>query len=64
MFLKIYNTLDCYKFPLCIGNNRIISIPCIFAVNEYCLYKKYNLGILYFSANADLNTSETYLNKN
>tara|TARA_B100000787_G_scaffold103451_1_gene76592 strand:+ start:9106 stop:9915 length:810 start_codon:yes stop_codon:yes gene_type:complete len=58
-FLKVYNTLDCYKFPLCIGGNHLVSLSSIFAVNEYCLYKKYNLGILYFSVKADLNTIET-----
>ena len=64
MFLKIYNTLDCYKFPLCIGNNRIISIPCIFAVNEYCLMNNERLGILWCDAHADCNTIETSLSGN
>ena len=58
-FYNVYNSLDCNSFPLCIGGDHSVSIASIFAVNEYCLYKKYNLGILYFSANTDFNTIDT-----
>lgn len=58
-FFNIYNSLDCNCFPLCIGGDHSVSLASIFAVNEYCLYKKYNLGILYFSANTDFNTINT-----
>ena len=63
-FFKIYNSLDSNIFPLCIGGDHTVSLASIFAVNEYCLYKKYNLGVLYFSANTDMNTIDTSLTLN
>lgn len=58
-FYEVSDSLDKNNFPLTIGGDHSVAIPSIFASNEYCLYNKKKLGVLWFDAHADFNTMRT-----
>lgn len=63
-FLKCKNTLETGNFPLLIGGDHTTAISNIFASNEYSLYNKENLGILWLDAHPDFNTMISSVSKN
>lgn len=63
-FYKCWDSLNSGNMPFLIGGDHTCAISNIFASNEYSLYNKEKLGVLWIDAHADFNTMETSPSKN
>lgn len=65
-FNKCWKTLNSNSnyVPFLIGGDHTCAISSIYASNEYSLYNKETLGVLWIDAHADFNTMETSPSKN
>ena len=58
-YFNTWDTFNSNYFPLIIGGDHTISIPSIFACNEYCILNRERLGVSWLSAFADFNTIQS-----
>ena len=63
-FHKCWDTLDSGYLPFLIGGDHTCAVSSVYASNEYSLFKKEKLGVLWIDAHADFNTVVSSPSKN
>jgi arginase len=56
---RVEKSLEQNHFPLCIGGDHSMAIGTLAGVASYCKKKKYEPGLIWIDAHADMNTEET-----